>query len=40
MEINEYLDGEKTKLIYNDIDNTFETGYIYNTVKKLELKNK
>lgn len=38
MDINEYLDGEKTKLVYNDINNKFENDYIYNNVKKLELK--
>ena len=38
MDIDEYIDGEKTKLIYNPSINEFEKGFIYGKERKLERK--
>ena len=36
----EYIDGEKERLIFNSDTNTFESGYIYNHDVKLERRKK
>lgn len=35
MDINEYFDGEKTRVIYNDIENKLGEGYVFET-KQIE----